>query len=143
MSSGPHVVYHGTGEVFDRFECPAYFTDDKNTAKFFAERSCPAIIKTCSLTFTKPLVVNLDGQSWGGFFLEDEKLQEACTKYAAGGVPEEEEYFKEEGLTVNFLAGYAETLGYDGVIAYGCMEENGIVGTQYVALKPDVIKILE
>lgn len=136
------AAYHGTNKKFDNFECPAYFTDKPEIARFFAKRCREAsLVYQCSLSLQNPLVVDLGGQSWGGFFLDDEKLQNACVKYAAAGDPEEEEYFAEEGLTVNFLASYAESLGYDGLVAYNCFEENSMTGTQYVVFNPENIVI--
>ena len=139
------MIYHGTGTTFDSFLVPAYFTDDKNTALFFAnqhERFGIPTLMTCDFSFKNPMFVDLEGQSWGGFFLGNEALQDAAVNYAAGGNAEELEYFKEEGLTIPFLASYAETSGYDGVIAYNCMEENGVCSTQVVALNPENIRII-
>lgn len=136
------TAYHGTGAKFNDFKCPAYFADNYDTAKFFAKQHKEtALMLTCSLIFKNPLIVNLDGQSWGGFYLDDTKLQDDCIKYVAANDADEEEYFKEEGLTIGFLADYAEFLGYDGLIAHGCYEEDGRTGTQYVAFIPDSIQI--
>lgn len=136
-------AYHGTGAKFSEFQCPSYFTDNRDTAIFFANsHKGKAIVLTCSLTFQNPLIVDLEGQSWGGFFLEDCSLQEACALYSSFGDEDEEEYFKENGLTINFLAEYAELLGYDGLIAYNCCEQDGRTGTQYVALVPKTVEII-
>ena len=97
----------------------------------------------CLITFNNPLIVDLDGQSWGGFWLDDTDMQKACIQYSAAGDSEEEEYFNENGLTIGYLAEYASSLGYDGVIAHGCCEEDWSVGTQYVVFDPDNIQILE
>lgn len=138
-------MYHGTGTNFSMFQCPAYFTDDIRTADFFARQhkniGTPTIL-FCEISFSNPLIVDLEGQSWGGFFLEDSRLQEAVTNYAAGGEEEELEYFRESGITIPFLAEFAETCGYDGLIAYNCTEEDGICSTQVVALYPDCVNIL-
>jgi len=138
------VGYHGTDEVFDTFECPAYFADNVATAEFFAKRlrGEPRVLK-CSIELVNPLPVDLGGQSWGGFFLDDEKLQNACVQYAAGNDAEELAYFTEEGLTINFLAEYAKYLGYDGLIATNAFEEDGSYGTQYVVFCPEKIKVLQ
>lgn len=135
-------VYHGTDKNFEQFICPAYFSETKRTAEFFAKRSLeiPKVLE-CKLVLKNPLIVDIQGQSWGGFHLEDEKIEEACIKYAADGDLEEEQYFQEEGLSIGFLAGYAENHGYDGVIAYNCMEENGSSETQYVVFHPENITI--
>ena len=137
-------VYHGTNEHFDTFECPAHFTDNIHTAEFFARRnSGESIVMHCILDFKNPLIVDIDGQSWGGFFLQDEKLQDECVEYAACGDEEDLEYFKEQGITINFLASYAKTLGYDGLIAHDCYEEDGRYSTQYVAFRPEQITVID
>lgn len=136
------TAYHGTGAEFTEFQCPCYFTNNRETAAFFANaHNGNARVLTCSLTFQNPLIVDLGGQSWGGFFLEDTNLQEACAMYSSFGDEEEEEYFRKNGLTINFLAEYAELLGYDGLVANNCYEEDGSTGTQYVALNSKNIVI--
>ena len=134
--------YHGTVETFDRFQCPAYFADNYQTAAFFAERKIgnPTIM-VCRLEFRDPYIVDLEGQSWGGFFLKDEKIWDACVEYLSAGDAEEEAYFRESGITINFLSDYAESLGYDGVIALNCYEEDESCSTQYVVFDPDNIVI--
>ena len=141
---GRYRVYHGTGAKFGTFQCPAYFTDNMQTAEFFADRNASTgtpVVLTCDLSFRNPLIVDLDGQSWGGFFLTDERLQEKVVAYAACGDADELEYFREEGVTIPFLASYAESVGYDGLVAYNCMEEDGRCSMQAVAIKPDCIQI--
>lgn len=136
------IAYHGTDKKFEQFNCPAYFSGNRMTAEFFAKRADEnSYIFQCRLNFEKPLVVDLNDQSWGGFFLHDEKLQMATTEYAADGDPEELECFKEEGLTVNFLAEYAKSEGYDGLVLYNCLEEDGCSGTQFVVFSPENITI--
>lgn len=137
-------VYHGTGARFSTFQCPAYFTDSLETAEFFADRNASAgtpTVLTCELLFENPLVVDLSGQSWGGFFLSDGQLQKRVVEFAACGDEDEQEYFMEEGITVPFLASYAETLGYDGLVAYNCMEEDGRCSLQAVVFYPDCVLI--
>lgn len=139
-------AFHGTRENFNTFECPAYFAETYEMAEFFARGKVGApTVMECTLTFNKPLVVDIGGQSWGGFVLdydkEEEELFEAVVQYAAAEDPEEEAYFRGEGITVNFLADYAKTQGYDGLIVYNCLEENGTEETQYVALSPECIRI--
>ena len=135
-------AYHGTGASFNEFRCFAYFTDNYNTAQFFAKRhAAKSLVLTCALTLKNPLIVDLNGQSWGGFWLQDTQLQNDCVKYVAANDADEEEYFKEEGLTIGFLAEYAKFLGYDGLVAYNCYEEDDRTGTQYVVFKPNNIQI--
>ena len=128
-----------------RLHCPAYFAESYEMAEFFARGRIGApIVMECALTFQNPLVVDIGGQSWGGFVLDydkEERLFEAVVQHAAAGDPEEEAYFREEGITVNFLADYAKTQGYDGLVVYNCLEENGVEETQYGALYPKCIKI--
>lgn len=100
------------------------------------------MVYECSLTFKNPLIVDLDGQSWGGFHLQDASFEDDCIKYIADGDVEELKYFREEGLTIGFLADYASHLGYDGIIAYGCCEEDNSISTQYVCLYPKNIEIV-
>ena len=137
------VGYHGTDAVFESFNCPVYFADNYKTAEFFAKRlkDIPRVL-VCQIELKNPLIVNLDGQSWGGFFLDDTDLQEDCVKYVAGNDLQEEEYFKKEGLTINFLAEYAEHKGYDGLIAHNSYEEDGSLGTQYVVFNPENINLV-
>lgn len=137
------TAYHGTGVLFRRFECPAYFTNIPDVAAFFARQGDEPQVLECLITLNNPLIVDLGGQSWGGFWLDDTDIQNACIQYSAAGDIEEEEYFNENGLTIGFLAEYASLLGYDGVIAHECYEEDGSVSTQYVVFDPDNIQILE
>lgn len=132
----PNGVFHGTNCVFREFEYPAYFSESYDTASFFAKRIVgPSYIMKCNLSFNNPFEVSLSGQSWGGFVLPDDKMQRDCIDYCAGGDEEELQYLQEEGITVNALAEYLGTLGYDGVVIHDCYEEDNSVGTQYVALK--------
>ena len=137
------MAYHGTGVRFNEFECKAYFSEYRETAVFFAKR-CVGVpcVYSCFLVFNNPLIVYLGGQSWGGIFLSDDKIQEECIQYATCGDLEEVEYYKEEGITINILGEYAEEKGYDGVIAYDCYEEDGSRGIQYVVLSPKQIEIV-
>lgn len=134
--------YHGTVEKFDSFQCPAYFADNYRTAAFFAGRQIgiPTIL-ICRLEFRNPFIVDLEGQSWGGFSLKDEKMWDACVEHLSGGDSEEEAYFRESGITINFLGNYVESLGYDGLIAMNCYEEDESCGTQYVSFDPKNIVI--
>ena len=127
-------AYHGTTFLFENFNCPAYFTDDLVTAQFFAKAFGNNIerIYDCELYMKNPLIVDLHGQSWGGFFLDDEELQQKCIKFAAAGNESELKYFKQEGLTAGFLADYAQDAGYDSLIMMNCKEENERVSTQIV-----------
>lgn len=135
-------VFHGTNCVFREFECPAYFSESYDTAKFFAENTKgDSFVMRCNLSFEHPYEVSISGQSWGGFILPDEQMQRDCFEYCAGGDEEELQYWQEEGLTVNALAEFLNTLGYDGVIVHDCYEEDGSFGTQYVALKSGVAVI--
>lgn len=134
-------AYHGTGTLFDSFLCPAYFSAETDVAEFFATRNgVGGFVYDCGFSLSEPLVVDIEGQSWGGFFLEG-LVWDLCIEYLAG-VGEDADYLKEEGLTVNFLADYAEYAGYDGLIVHGCMEENGTIGTQYVVFNPESIMIM-
>lgn len=143
MISG--VGYHGTNVKFSEFKCPAYFAETFETADFFAKRAGGdnGFVIQCNITFSNPLVVDLCGQSWGGFHLQDSSLERNCIKYISFGNMDEEAYFEREGLTIDFLAEYAESLGYDGVVAKGCLEEGGSIETQYVALSPSSISIIK
>lgn len=134
-------VYHGTDAKFTSFFCPAYFTDDLETAAFFASDEGNGKILHCQIRLTNPLVVDLDGQSWGSFFLQDQKLQKMCVKYAANEEKEEIAYFEASGLTIGFLADYAEHIGHDGIVAHNCLEENETISTQYVVFDPQNINI--
>lgn len=137
-----YKAFHGTNCLFLEFECPAYFSESYNTAAFFAKRTKgPSYVMECSLLFENPFEVSLSGQSWGGFVLPDEKMQQFCIKYCANGDTEEAQYFMEEGITTDLLAGYLGTLGYDGVILYNCLEEDNSVATQYIALKRGAVVI--
>ena len=136
-------AYHGTKSLFHKFACPAYFTDNYETAEFFTNRAddkYDARVLYCALELRNPFIVDLNGQSWGGFFLDDELLQNGCIKYIAAGDMEGEDYFKENGLTINFLAEYAEYLGYDGLVAYNCLEENDTCSTQTVVFDANSVK---
>lgn len=135
-------AFHGTNCVFKEFECPAYFSGIRNTAEFFAKRTLgSSYIMECDLSFENPFEVSLSGQSWGGFVLPDEKMQKDCIKYCAQGDEEEEQYFWEEGITVNILAEFLETLGYDGIILHNCYEEDNSTATQLIALKKETVVI--
>lgn len=115
---------------------PHIFLKATTLRVFFAKRIVgPSYIMKCNLSFENPFEVSISGQSWGGFVLPDDKMQRDCIDYCAGGDEEELQYLQEEGITVNALAEYLGTLGYDGVVIHDCYEEDNSVGTQYVALK--------
>lgn len=133
-------AYHGTDTIFEQFICPAYFAQSYQTASFFSNRGKnKGFVVNCSIVFYNPLIVDLQSQSWGGFFLKDEELQEKCIKYISEGNLEEESYFREDGITLGYLADYAIYMGYDGIIAYNCTEENNVTETQYVVFTPQNI----
>lgn len=149
-------AYHGTTFLFEKFNCPAYFTDDFVTAQFFAKAFGNDIerIYDCELYMKNPLIVDLHGQSWGGFFLDDEELQQKCIEFAAAGDESELEYFKQEGLTAGVLADYVQDAGfsacgfnpshsprYDSLIMMNCKEENDRTSTQIVMFYADDIII--
>lgn len=136
-------VFHGTATIFEHFQCPAYFAETVETAEFFAQRSLgKSVVMECTLIFENPLILDLEGQPWGGFHLHNQEMEKACIECAAEGNPNEKEYYQEEGLTIGFLAEYAEKQGYDGVIATNCMEENDSIETQYVVFHPENITII-
>jgi len=139
------TFYHGSSDDFEIFECPAYFMDTKKAAIVFAESHDDTAGKLykCAVKMNTPYKIDLNGQSWGGFFIEDSVLFETIIAYLAGDDEEELEYFNETGLTVNFLADYIESLGdYDSLICYNTKEADDSVSTQYVVFKPESITIL-
>ena len=139
-------LFHGSKEQFNKF-------DDTNT--FFATESKYAemfgpIVYSCIADFYNTLYVDANEQSWGGMFLEDELFWETVLNYcicASGGDcndpnDEEYEYFHEFGITIDYLAEWAKTRGFDGLVVKNVYDDDiNCAFDQVVALNMNCIEI--
>ena len=141
-----YSVYHGSNNVFERFaDGKAFFTEDLRTAEFFGK-----IIYRCEINLEHPLMIDANGQSWGGMFLEAEPYWKDLLRYAitnSGGNPDDEddeetEYWNNSGITLDFIGDWAKENGYDGVIADDVYDDDaGGTNKQYIVFDADNIYI--
>lgn len=141
------ILFHGSSDAIRELDYSKqdflYLTDMYAQAMNFACQSVNGIGTICTINvqLERPYEIDLDGQSWGGFFLESADYAKAV-EMAADGNEEELKYFREEGLTVNYFAEYISTIGYDGLICHNCMEENGDTAMQVVVVDISKAKMI-
>ncbi len=129
------ILYHGTKKDFPVTEIyrPAYFTDSRETAKYFAGDE--GHVLTARLSAANVYEIDWLGCSWGGNMFPDDDLFDKFLAFAADGDEEELEYWEENGMCVDMFASMMEEDGYDITIFRNVLEEDGYISNIYRASK--------
>lgn len=139
----PIVVYHGSGSRFKKFkeQSNTFFTDNKNVAKSYSERS---IVYNVYLKIENPLVVDAKGNYFDHIPLpenisEREMLGDMYSVYEKFGQVGKEN----PDTSADLLGFYARKKGYDGVIIKNVIDVATFLeetGTDYITFDNKQIK---
>ena len=139
----PIVVYHGSGSRFKKFkeQSNTFFTDNKNVAKSYSERS---IVYNVYLKMENPLVVDAKGNYYDHIPLpenisEKEMLGDMYSVYERFGQVGKEN----PDTSADLLGFYARKKGYDGVIIKNVIDAATFLketGTDYITFDNKQIK---
>lgn len=137
--------YHGTSHEFapEDLRLKAFLTDNPELAARFGNK-----VMHLEVEAARPYEIDWEGCSWGGgFFTENDALFnefiEYAVKNAASDKDEEEEervYWQDNGMCTDMFADMLSDKGYDLLILYNVLEEEGYSETEYVVLPGAVVR---